>query len=166
MNTCTNRYGVIRSLKLTCIRMTSHAVSPTTFLSVHVSDENGIGVWEWDNVGCCCIYICILDNISSYTCTCRLAVCVHVHTVHVYKQQSTTINTKGTIIYGGTCGMMDILLRRSWSPSDRQLTPSILTKPSGSANLNNAAIREDFPAPVRPTIPTWNENISLQTLDT
>ena len=47
-----------------------------------------------------------------------------------------------------TCDMMDILLLKSWRPSERQLTPSILT---------HAAIRDDFPAPIRPTTPTWNE---------
>lgn len=34
-------------------------------------------------------------------------------------------------------------------------TPSMNIAPSTSASLNRAEIREDLPAPVRPTIPTW-----------
>lgn len=53
----------------------------------------------------------------------------------------------------GSCGMIAILDRRSWRPIVLLSIPSIITCPSGSANLNSDAISEDFPAPVRPTIP-------------
>ena len=36
-------------------------------------------------------------------------------------------------------------------------TPSIFTIPSGSVVRNRVAITELFPAPVRPTIPIYNE---------
>ena len=50
---------------------------------------------------------------------------------------------------------MEILLRTSCSPKSRHSTPSILMLPVGSASLNRAAIRDDLPAPVRPTIPIY-----------
>ncbi len=53
----------------------------------------------------------------------------------------------------GSWGMMAILDRKSWRPIVLLSTPSMIMCPSGSANLNNEAINDDFPAPVRPTIP-------------
>ena len=53
-----------------------------------------------------------------------------------------------------TCGIVEILLLRVCKPISVMVTPSISTKPSGSANRNKAAMRDDFPAPVLPTTPT------------
>ncbi len=55
-----------------------------------------------------------------------------------------------------TCGRMVSLLRSWCSPSCEMSTPSIKMWPwADSMILNRARVREDFPAPVRPTIPTW-----------
>ena len=56
----------------------------------------------------------------------------------------------------GSWGMMDTRLRSMLSPTAAMLKPSILISPacSGSAIRNRATRTEDFPAPVRPTIPT------------
>ena len=60
-----------------------------------------------------------------------------------------------------TCGMIVMRLRRSWSPISVILTPStVMMPPAGSMRRNRPIVREDLPAPVRPTIPTCrNENI-------
>lgn len=55
-----------------------------------------------------------------------------------------------------TCGIMDILWRRVCSPISDVRKPSIVILPSGSASRNKAEIRELLPAPVRPTMPTYN----------
>lgn len=55
----------------------------------------------------------------------------------------------------GSCGMIDIFRRRSCKPISDVNTPSTKILPSGSVKRNSAEIRELFPAPVRPTIPTW-----------
>lgn len=39
-------------------------------------------------------------------------------------------------------------------------TPSIMMEPSTGASLNKADIKDDFPAPVRPTIPTLDKKQS------
>ena len=52
--------------------------------------------------------------------------------------------------------MIDILALRSFNPIFRTSTPSIMILPLGSARRNKAATRLDFPAPVRPTIPTFS----------
>ena len=49
---------------------------------------------------------------------------------------------------------MDRLLLKSRNEMSVIGTASIRTEPSGSASLNNAAINDDLPAPVLPTIPT------------
>mmetsp|Transcript_38980 Transcript_38980/g.85050 ORF Transcript_38980/g.85050 Transcript_38980/m.85050 type:complete len:243 (-) Transcript_38980:1539-2267(-) len=54
----------------------------------------------------------------------------------------------------GSCGIMDILLRRVRSPMELTFTPSTSTSPEvTSFSRNSSTNREDFPAPVRPTIP-------------
>ena len=45
--------------------------------------------------------------------------------------------------------------RRSCRPMSRHSIPSIFILPFGSASLKNEAIRDDLPAPVRPTIPIY-----------
>ena len=65
--------------------------------------------------------------------------------------------------------MMEMRLRRSWSPISLESTPSTVTCPNGSTSLNRTEIREDLPAPVRPTIPIWqgqggNENATITVL--
>ena len=48
-----------------------------------------------------------------------------------------------------------ILERRSWSPKSAIFMPSIKMAPSADSMIRKrASVREDFPAPVRPTIPT------------
>lgn len=55
----------------------------------------------------------------------------------------------------GSCGIMEILDRRSWSPIRKVLTPSTCIRPEkGSMRRKRAMMREDLPDPVRPTIPT------------
>ena len=39
--------------------------------------------------------------------------------------------------------------------------PSMNMEPSVSANRKSAAISDDFPAPVRPTTPTFRQSINL-----
>lgn len=55
-----------------------------------------------------------------------------------------------------TWGMMVILERRSCRPTSAMLMPSIIILPfAASKILKIPKAREDFPAPVRPTIPTY-----------
>lgn len=55
-----------------------------------------------------------------------------------------------------TWGMMVMRDRRSWSPISAMSTPSIKIFPfAASRILKIPRAREDFPAPVLPTIPTW-----------
>jgi len=52
--------------------------------------------------------------------------------------------------------MIEILDRRSWSPIRMVFTPSMWIQPEdGSTRRNSAVTKDDLPAPVRPTIPTW-----------
>ena len=55
----------------------------------------------------------------------------------------------------GSCGMIDILERRSCSPIVLMSIPSIKILPSGSVSRKRAAIMVDFPAPLRPKIPIF-----------
>lgn len=52
-----------------------------------------------------------------------------------------------------------ILNRKSWSPIFAMLIPSIIISPSAASLIRNKPkVREDFPAPVLPTIPIcWKE---------
>ena len=57
-------------------------------------------------------------------------------------------------IYLITCGMIVIFDLRSWSPIVEISIPSITMLPFAfSRILNNAIVKDDFPAPVLPTIP-------------
>ncbi|KAL0104941.1 hypothetical protein PUN28_016528 [Cardiocondyla obscurior] len=56
----------------------------------------------------------------------------------------------------GSCGIMLILERRSCKPIWPESIPSISIKPSTSAKRKSAWIRDDLPAPVLPTIPTFS----------
>jgi len=58
----------------------------------------------------------------------------------------------------GSCGIIDILDRRSRNPSPCMSTPSTNMRPSLMASRNNAATIDDLPAPVLPTIPTYDDN--------
>lgn len=49
---------------------------------------------------------------------------------------------------------MEILDLRSAKPTLEVSTPSMVIVPSIGVNRNMEAMMEDFPAPVRPTIPT------------
>ena len=51
------------------------------------------------------------------------------------------------------CGIIDIFFRNSCNPILLMFMSSIKIVPVGSDSLNRAVISEDFPAPVRPTIP-------------
>ena len=51
------------------------------------------------------------------------------------------------------CGIIDIFFRNSCKPILLMLMSSIKIVPFGSESLNKAVINDDFPAPVRPTIP-------------
>ena len=53
----------------------------------------------------------------------------------------------------GSWGIIEMCLLKVSNATDSVSNPSISIIPSISANLNIADIREDFPAPVRPTIP-------------
>lgn len=54
----------------------------------------------------------------------------------------------------GSCGIIEMCLLRKFSPNVLVSTLSIVILPSVGANLKSADIRDDFPAPVLPTIPT------------
>mmetsp|Transcript_31750 Transcript_31750/g.80969 ORF Transcript_31750/g.80969 Transcript_31750/m.80969 type:complete len:224 (-) Transcript_31750:3367-4038(-) len=57
----------------------------------------------------------------------------------------------------GSWGMMDILERRSRSPSVAMSTPSITTRPLSASTMRNSARKmDDLPLPVRPTRPTFS----------
>lgn len=60
-----------------------------------------------------------------------------------------------------TCGMMDMFWRRVCRPSSEVRNPSIIILPSGSASRNKAEIRVLLPAPVRPTMPTYEREEKL-----
>lgn len=53
--------------------------------------------------------------------------------------------------------MIDIFFLKSCSPISVVKILSIQIFPSGSDNLKRAEMRELFPAPVLPTIPTYKE---------
>lgn len=56
-----------------------------------------------------------------------------------------------------TCGMMVILKRRLCRPILAMFIPSMMISPSADSLIRNKPrVRDDFPAPVRPTIPTCN----------
>ena len=63
-----------------------------------------------------------------------------------------------------TCGMIVSLERRSCSPIVAISIPSIkILPPALSRMRNKAKVRDDLPAPVRPTIPIcWNDKIERQ----
>lgn len=53
-----------------------------------------------------------------------------------------------------------ILKRKSWSPIFAILIPSIIISPTAASLIRNKPkVREDFPAPVLPTIPICREEI-------
>ena len=54
-----------------------------------------------------------------------------------------------------TCGIIDTFSLKSCNPISLIDTPSIFILPCGSARRNKADIRDDLPAPVRPTIPIF-----------
>ena len=56
-----------------------------------------------------------------------------------------------------TWSATDIFFLKSWSPILFVQIPSIQIPPSGSDNLKRAAVRELFPAPDLPTMPTCKE---------
>ena len=57
-----------------------------------------------------------------------------------------------------TCGMIVIRDLRSCRPRDEVLTPSmIIDPPAGSMIRNRAKVKDDLPAPVLPTIPTYKK---------
>ena len=53
-------------------------------------------------------------------------------------------------------GIIDILFRKWFNPMSEMLILSIKIFPVGSESLNRAVIRDDFPAPVLPTIPIFS----------
>lgn len=55
--------------------------------------------------------------------------------------------------------MMDIFWRSVCRPISDVRKPSIIILPSGSASRNKAEIRVLFPAPVRPTMPTYRREM-------
>lgn len=60
-----------------------------------------------------------------------------------------------------TCGITEIRPLNSCRPIRVTSIPSITILPVGSANRSRPAKSELFPAPVRPTIPTWNLSESV-----
>lgn len=55
----------------------------------------------------------------------------------------------------GSCGMILIFERRSCKPIAFVSMPSMVIWPSGSVSRNSDPINDDFPAPVRPTMPIY-----------
>ena len=65
-----------------------------------------------------------------------------------------------------TCGMMVSLERRSCNPMSAMSSPSMIIFPwVASMMRNKARVREDFPAPVRPTMPIWESNRETKILN-
>ena len=63
-----------------------------------------------------------------------------------------------------TCGMIVSRDRRSWSPILAISTPSTMIRPPALSRIRNKAkVSVDFPAPVRPTIPTWKHRFAVVT---
>jgi len=58
----------------------------------------------------------------------------------------------------GSCGMMEMWLRKCGKPSFAVSMLSILIVPSSFASLKSADTTDDLPAPVRPTIPTCKDH--------
>ena len=58
--------------------------------------------------------------------------------------------------------MIDILFRKWFNPMSEMLILSIKIFPVGSESLNRAVIRDDFPAPVLPTIPIFSFSLVLK----
>ena len=57
-----------------------------------------------------------------------------------------------------TCGMIVIRERKSCNPISAMFTPSMMIAPSIASMIRNKeSDREDFPAPVRPTMPTYEQ---------
>ena len=60
-----------------------------------------------------------------------------------------------------TCGKIVIFDLRSWSPMSDIRTPSIVMSPPAlSINRNSDSVMDDFPAPVRPTIPIYKQRVN------
>ena len=55
----------------------------------------------------------------------------------------------------GSCGMTVIAFRSTGSGSEHVGMPSIVMQPLEGKSRRKALIRDDFPAPVRPTMPTF-----------
>ena len=61
-----------------------------------------------------------------------------------------------------TCGIIVSLDLRSWSPISEILIPSmVISPPAASSSRNKQRVIEDFPAPVRPTIPICNTHTQI-----
>ena len=75
--------------------------------------------------------------------------------------KGSTLYRTGPLNSTGSWGIMDILVRTSCSPRPRHSTSSILILPIGSASLKKEDMREDFPAPVLPTIPIWGQGMRV-----
>ena len=55
-----------------------------------------------------------------------------------------------------TCGMIVSLVLRSCRPMSDTLTPSMTIRPSAASMIRkSASVKDDFPAPVRPTTPIY-----------
>ena len=55
-----------------------------------------------------------------------------------------------------TCGMIVSLVIRSCRPMSDTLTPSMTIRPSAASMIRkSASVKDDFPAPVRPTTPIY-----------
>ncbi len=107
---------------------------------------------------CVCVCVCVCVRMCVCVCVC---VCVFTSSRAFHKSWSECW-LKGSRFFlmvpvnsTGSCGMIDIFWRRSCRPISEVNTPSTKILPSGSIKRNSAEIRELFPAPVRPTIPTW-----------
>ena len=73
-----------------------------------------------------------------------------------YMRKHLLLNEFAKITQRVTCGMIVSRDRKSWSPILEMSIPSIQMLPPALSRIRNKAkAREDLPAPVRPTIPTW-----------
>jgi hypothetical protein len=65
----------------------------------------------------------------------------------------------------GSCGIIVNLDLKSYNPNLLTSTLSIKIVPStGSMSRKRAKVREDFPAPVRPTIPTFSLGLTSRVI--
>lgn len=97
----------------------------------------------------------ILNKVN-YTCTSTLSSACHKQTSSS-KFKGSRFLLSSPLNRKGSCGMIDMAALELLRFSREMSWPSTRILPCGSGRRNKAAKREDFPAPVCPTMPTCKE---------